>query len=316
MDENVTLQINTSPGDVAYAHITIPALVKQHQTLNNRLLIVDCCRPGRSKLIDPDKKFPWPIFSKKVAAIKEIAEDLLNKKIVTQVVYLEPNAPLFNLLSKKYLNGWYKNTHSSGGTANMSYWAAVELPQTKYVLHYDCDILLYQKPGYSWVNDAMERFKEDPNIIMAVPRLCPPVKGLDAPSLNEGRPFSSHYAYWKNDWFSTRHFLMDKERFSSYLPLVKGKVLFELLLRKYGKRAFPLDPEIIMFKSMAPKGAKRITLKNENAWILHPLNKPPEFIEALNDIVPFVTDGKFPLAQAGKENIELASWLEYLANKH
>jgi len=81
---------------------------------------------------------------KKVSRIKEIAKALLDGKVVTDLFFIEPdNFPLFDRLSKKYLRSLYKSTHGAGGTANMSYWAAMDLPVTKYVLHYDCDILLY-----------------------------------------------------------------------------------------------------------------------------------------------------------------------------
>jgi len=312
MNDNITLQINLSAGDINYAIHTVPALVEQHRDIEKRLLIVDCCRPQRTKLVDPEIKFPQEKFQKKVQTIIDISKELLEKRVVTDVYYLWPDDKLINTLSEKYLCGLYKTTHSAGATGNMSYWAALEIPDTRYVLHYDGDILLYQKTGYSWVNEAIECMNKYPQAVMTVPRLCPPVGGASAPSLHEGRPYKSFDDHWENDWFSTRHFLCDKYILRQYLPLVRGKLMFELLLRKYGRRAFPLDPEIVLFKSLSPRKAKRIILKNNNAWIMHPVDKSAEFVNVLPRIIPLIQQGIYPPAQAGYEDMKLSSWLAML----
>jgi len=65
MFQDINLQINTSPGDISYAAITIPEIVKKHTDISLRLLVVDCCRPQSTKLVDADKKFPKDIFDEK-----------------------------------------------------------------------------------------------------------------------------------------------------------------------------------------------------------------------------------------------------------
>jgi hypothetical protein len=310
--KDITLQINLSPGDVNYAQLTVPALCKHHEIIEKKLLIVDRCRPQRTKLVDPDQRFPEEKFKLGVEEITEISENLLRRKAVTDIYYLDPNDPYIAVLSKKYLRSIYKTTHSAGGTANMSYWLAMELPQTRYVLHYDGDIVLYQKPGYNWTDEAISYMQAEPDVLMAVPRLCPPLnKDNDIPSLHEGRPIHSYTNFWKNDWFSTRHFLLDKERLNAYLPLVRGRIMTELLLRKYGNRAFPIDPEILLHRSAAPRGAKRLVLKNENAWLLHPTDKSQAFLNILPQLIKTISMGKSPEKQRGFENIITAAWEEY-----
>ncbi|HWZ35231.1 MAG TPA: hypothetical protein VNW51_03685, partial [Mucilaginibacter sp.] len=174
MDE-VTLQINLSAGDVNYAALTVSALVAHHRDIKKRLLVVDCCRPQKTKIVDPEVRFPKKIFEQRIKQIVSISEQLLKDNVVTQIYYLWPDDPLIDELSKKYLRGLYKTTHGAGGTGNMSYWTALEIPETKYVLHYDGDILLYQKPGYSWVDEAVGLLKGQPEAVFAVPRMCPPV---------------------------------------------------------------------------------------------------------------------------------------------
>lgn len=317
MLHDITLQINLSPGDIGYAELTVPALVLNHPEINNRLLVVDCCRPQKTMLINPDTKYPLPVFQEKVDRIVEISDQLLRKGLVTEVYYLRPGDNIFNSLSKKYLGGLYNCTHSAGGTANMSYWAGIDLPQTKYVLHYDGDIILHQKKGHFWTKEAISYLENSKDALFAVPRLCPALKHFipDLPSLHEGRPFESFENYWKNDWFSTRHFLVDKERFNNLLPLVKGRLKLELLLRKYANRAFPFDPEIVLFKALAPLEIKKIILKNTVSWITHPQDKSEMFLEILPKIIDAVTKGNFPEEQRGHENIVLDAWINYFGQR-
>lgn len=315
MMDDVTLQINVSPGDINYAALTIPALVANHLDIKERLLIVDCCRPQKTKLIDPDREFPIHIFNKKVKKIIEISKQLLKDKIVSEVIYLYPNDPLFKEISKKYLNNQYNCTHSAGGTANMSYWAGIELSKTKFVLHYDGDMILYQKKGYSWAEEALNLMETEKNVIIAVSRLSPPIPNSDLTLFYEGRQSTSFGKYWLDDWFSTRHFLLNKDKFQNFLPLVRGKIILELLLRKYGRRAFPIDPEILLFKSLGSRGCKRLILKNENAWVTHPYDKPDRYIAIIKDMIYEISNGAFPEAQQGYENIDLDAWEKFIGRK-
>jgi hypothetical protein len=53
---DVTLQINLSPGDIAYAELTLPALVQAHRAnVDEVLAIVDRCRPQKTKIVDPEQ---------------------------------------------------------------------------------------------------------------------------------------------------------------------------------------------------------------------------------------------------------------------
>lgn len=311
--EDITLQINLSPGDVNYAELTVPDLVRKHADIKTRLLVVDCCRPQKTKLIDPDQRHPLEVFNLKVDKIVEISENLLRKGLVSKVYYLRPNDPLFKHISRKYLGNLYDCTHSAGGTANMGYWAGIELPETRYVLHYDGDMLLYQEPGFRWTDEAIRHLAADEHYLSAVPRLCPPVLDQDflLPSLHEGRPNTSFEHYWYTDFFSTRIFLLDKHRLANYLPLPRGGLRLELLLRKYGKRAFPMDPEIVLFRSLGSHGCKRLLLKNDKAWVTHPVDKSGDYLAILPKVIDQINTGLFPEKQRGYEDMQLDAWINF-----
>ncbi len=148
---DTSLQINLSPGDVSYAERTVPDLVRAHRAnMDEVFVIVDCCRPQRTKAFDPDKRVPQPAYAERAERICAIADAFRRDGLVDRVVELHPGDPLFPLIARKYLCNLIHDTHECGGTALMSYFAAFELTRSRYLLHYDADMLLFQAAGYDW----------------------------------------------------------------------------------------------------------------------------------------------------------------------
>lgn len=314
MINQFTFQVNISPGDIMYANITVRELAKQHLSIPNRLLIVDCCKPQKTKIINPSQRFPEPEFSFKIEAICILANQLLKENLFTKVYFLKPGDELFKKISKKYLNNIIKDTHGAGGTAQMAYWAGIELASTRYVIHYDGDMILHQETGFSWWEEATSKMNSEDNVIMAIPRNSPPTElTLNLPTYFEGTEIIQKDDYWLHNWFSTRIFVIDKLRLQKYLPLVTGKLYLQLLLRKILFRAFPLDPEIILFRKLGlAKSQRRLILKSTKAWTLHPLTKPLEYINFLPQIYSKINNNIVPKNQLGKEDIELKEWINFL----
>ncbi|MEQ8381960.1 MAG: hypothetical protein RH949_06280 [Coleofasciculus sp. A1-SPW-01] len=315
---DVTLQINLSPGDIAYAQITIPALVKAHRaSVYEILAIVDCCRPKKTKIVDPDRRFPEPEFRQRVDKICAIAEELKAKGYLDRIVYLHPDNSLQPILSRKYLANWVSETHDYGGCALMAYLAAFEATTTRHLIHYDADMLLYQAPDYDWSVEAKYLMDKEHKVVAASPRISPPFsqeKNLpDAPSLHEDRPLVPVEWGWYNDWFSNRCYLIDKEKLNSYLPLIQGRLLLEILAVKYLNRGYPRSPEIMLFKRIGRTGGRRLNLKSEQAWLLHPTTKPSRYIELLPQIQQHILKGQVPVEQRGFADINLSAWENFLA---
>lgn len=318
MTADVTLQINLSPGDIAYAELTVPALARAHAgSVCHRMAVVDCCRPQRTKLVDPDARFPEAQFRERVERIRAIAESLRSAGHLDEIVYLHPGDALIDELSRSYLRGLVKETHDYGGCALTAYLAGFELPRTRFVLHYDADMLLYQAPGYDWAAEAAEGMLEIPGAVAGTPRISPPfahVTGTpDGPSRHEALPYVPVQGGWRNSWFSTRCMLLDRERFRRFLPLLQGRVLLEVLAVKYLRRGYPRAPEIMLFRRLRNAGAWRLNLSSPDAWLLHPHTKPPEYLALLPQIHKHVQAGVYPAEQAGRTEIDVAAWARFLA---
>jgi hypothetical protein len=316
---DVTLQINLSPGDINYANLTVPALVDAHRAnVQETLVIVDCCRPQKTRILDPEISFPEPEFNRRVEKICTISEALKSRGYIDRLVFIHPEDPLLPLISKKYLANLIKETetHDFRGAGFMAYLAGLDLPKTRYVLHYDADMLLYQESGYDWATEAIDLMNQFPNVLSTVPRTSPPFNVTqdhpDAPSLQEGRPCMVVKGGWLNDWFNTQCFLMDREKLSHYLPLIQGKTFLQYLVFKYIQLTLPKSPEMMLIRQVGGNGGRRLVMDSKRAWLIHPTSKPSRYIELLPLILKAVYQGCVPASQKGNPNFQLPAWENFL----
>lgn len=307
---NVTLQINLCAGDILYAEQTVPKIIENHKGISTILLLVDTYKPQKTKVLNPEERFPEPEYSTKVKKIKAIAENLKQANSNIEIYYFENDNELIQQIAKKYLHKCFIETHDTTGMAIMPYWAGIEKVKTKYVLHYDADILPYREENYEWIEEALEYLSDDEKFISAIPRNAPPCdKTGNVPTFHQGRPIEEFENYWTNDWFGTRCFLMDKEKLDKYLPLFKGKLLFEAFARKITQKSFPISPETAMNKRIGALGGRKIILKNKKAWYLHPVDKKEQFVELLPEIYDLFKNDEIPEAQRGWEDMKLEEWI-------
>lgn len=305
---DATLQINLSAGDAAYAELTVPALLAAHPNVAERLLVVDLCKPQKTRIVDPARRFPEPAYTQRAERIVALAEGWLAARQVDRVVYLRPHDPLFKKMSALYLRPWLRETHDYGGCALMSYLAAFELCRTRWLVHYDADMLLYQARGFDWVRVARTAMVDSESVVAACPRPAPPREGLDAPTAQERLIATAHAAGWLNAWFSTRCYLFDLQRLAPLLPLLQGRIYWETLAARLLRRGYPRSPEIMLFRRMESAGRWRLTLRDPRAWLLHPVQKKDDFVAALPRVLAQVASGKSPALQKGNQDLNLDWW--------
>lgn len=310
---DITLQINLSGGDAAYAEWTVPVLLEAHRHAAERLLIVDTCKPQRTRIVDPAQRFAEPAFTGRVEKVLALAEGWRAAGRVDRVVVLRPDDPLFPQLRQRYLRPWVKETHDYGGCALLSYLAAFELCRTRYLLHYDADMLLHQANGFRWAEAAVAALATSPDVIAATSLPAPPLSGADAPSAHERLTLRSHPAGWLNTWFSTRCYLFDLERLRPQLPLLQGRVYWESVIARLRGQGYPRSPEIMLFRRLGAAGFWRLALRDERAWLLHPVKKDAAFVAALPRLQVAIAAGRCPDAQRGRQDLNLDYWSDLLA---
>jgi hypothetical protein len=308
-----TLQINLSAGDSAYAEWTVPALISAHPDAAERLLIIDACKPQRTHIVDPAARFPEPAYSARQEKIQALAEHWRAAGLVDRVEVLRPGDALFAQLRQRYLRPWVRETHDYGGCALLAYLAAFELCRTRWLVHYDADMLLHQAPGFSWTEAAIDAAHADSAIIAATPRPAPPCPGAtDAPSSHERLTMHERPAGWLSHWFSTRCYLFDVEGLRPLLPLLQGRVYWESVLARLRGRGYPRSPEIMLFRRLSAARRWRLTLNDRRAWLLHPVRKDAAFVTALPALLAAITAGTCPDGQRGRQDLDLTQWNETL----
>jgi hypothetical protein len=317
MTSDVTLQINLSGGDATYAETTVPPLVAAHRAHVGEVLgIVDCCRPQKTQMVDPDVRFPWPVFNERLERIRAIAEGFRQGGIFDRVVYVEPGDPRIALILRKYVGRLITETHDCYGVGLVSYLYGFEECTTRYLLHYDADMLLFQEAGFDWSVAGRRRLLADPRAISATPRVSPPFAAAlgvkDSPSLQATSPeLQAEDGVWRIGWFSARCYLIDLERLGAWLPLLDWRTpryLCAVVARKLLARGYPPPTEMLIHVRGRQQGSYRLDLTTERAFVIHPNDKSERFLRMLPGIVESVSKGHVPSAQRGWENLLLDVW--------
>jgi len=113
----------------------------------------------------------------------------------------------------------FKETHCFRGYPIYGSFKQFINTEAKYILHLDSDMIFYEAPVFSWVQEGLRIMEENEDILCVLPRGGPPTKdgslhqGSTSYKTDEKRGLN----LFKN--FTSRHYLIHRERFLSLLPL-------------------------------------------------------------------------------------------------
>jgi hypothetical protein len=185
--------------------------------------------------------------------------------------------------------------------------------EEKYILHLDCDMIFYEEPSFSWVREGIKIMEENEDVLCVLPRGGPPTKDK---SLNQGTtPYQTDEKrglyLFKN--FTSRHYLIHRERFLSLLPL---KPLWLSLREPIKSRLFG-NGKMLCWEAMVEHALQksdmwRADLMTEKAWSLHPAERSEEFYHLLPKIIKSVSQRDFPEEQRGNFDLNLNDWKHFL----
>ena len=155
--------------------------------------------------------------------------------------------------------------------------------------------------------------EENDDILCVLPRGGPPTKDG---SLHQGTtPYKVDEKrglyLFKN--FTSRHYLIHRERFLSLLPL---KPLWLSWREPIKSRLFGngkmLCWEAIVEHALEKSDMWRADLMTEKAWSLHPGDRSAEFYQLLPQIIDSVNRNEFPEEQRGHFDLRLSNWKHFL----
>ena len=183
----------------------------------------------------------------------------------------------------------------------------------QYILHLDSDMIFYEEPDFSWVQEGIRIMEENEDILCVLPRGGPPTKdgslhqGTTSYKVDEKRGL---YLF-KN--FTSRHYLIHRERFLSLLPL---KPLWLSWREPIKSRLFG-NGKLLCWEAMVEHALEksdlwRADLMTDQAWSLHPGDRSEEFYQLLPQIIDSVNRNEFPEKQRGHFDLRLSDWKHFL----
>jgi hypothetical protein len=183
-----------------------------------------------------------------------------------------------------------------------SYFFGLYAAQHAYVLHMDSD-MMYGGGSHTWVSEALQLLTEQPDILACSPLPGPPTEDGSLRS-QVLEPVPAPPLAFRDVRLSTRHFLLDKTRFSTrikQLQLTQAAPRFRAWQAWLeGNPPYEL-PEIMFSRAMEQHGLQRIQFlgNTPGMWSLHPPYRSPLFYEQLPLFIQQIEAGEIPEGQRG-----------------
>ena len=263
-----------------------------------------------------DTKEPIGVLSKTIKQsefklLQELLEDLVQKYGFT-LMLAEYEKQQIRSQNKLQFNYPHRETHCFRGYPINGSFKQFLGTDSKYILHLDCDMIFYEEPSFSWVNEGIKIMEENKDILCVLPRGGPQTKdgslhqGTTQYQVDEKRGL---YLF-KN--FTSRHYLIHRERFLSLLPL---KPLWLSWREPIKSRLFG-NGKMLCWETMVEHALEksdmwRADLMTDEAWSLHPGDRSVEFYQLLPQIIESVNLNEFPEEQRGHFDLRLNEWKKF-----
>ena len=296
-----TLSITSARPDAAFLALIVRHLVRACSfPFVERVLVMDTAPLAARYFADP-----------KLASMEQfraIGEKLIHDGVIDRIAFPDYSPPARHSVYSKHLGADHWETHDFRGTQVLGTMQQIDQARGDYFLHFDSDILLFQKPGFNWVSEGIKLLTEIPEVMVALPRPGPPrVDGqLKQPVASYAR---DPRGFFRFKFISSRRFLIDRRKFEKILPF---KPLFvswkRKLLSTFTRHSAMLNWEQMATARMEQTSFIRADLDSQDAWTLHAPDHGPRFQAALPGIINKLETGWFPPQQAGDYDLRLEYW--------
>jgi hypothetical protein len=298
-----SLSINVSRSDIPFMMQTIPHLVKACQfDFVERVLFIETAQPSSLFRHRPGVG----TFEQ----LKECCQKLVDMGVIDRLVELDYAKPIRKKLYQKYFDCFLWETHNHRGAPIYGYMFALEFIQGDYILHFDSDMLLYQKADFSWIDEGIRLFKEHPEILFVCPLSGPPMP--DGSLKQRGVNYQlDPEGFYRFKTFSSRKFLVDRKKLEQLLPLKAEWIsLKRRVVSAFNGKSAMQNWEIMVSNRLKETEFIRADLSSPEAWTLHPPEHGAAFIQALPHIIKKVELGEYPAEQAGDYDLQLEQWFD------
>ena len=216
-------------------------------------------------------------------------------------------------INTKYLGRAFRETHCFRGYPIFGCSKQFEDSEAEYILHLDCDMIFYEKSHFSWIEGGINIMENNQDILCVLPRGGPPSKDTSLHQNNTEYIIDKKRNIYLFKNFTSRHYLINRERFLSVLPL---KPLWLSWREPIKSRLFG-NGKMLCWETMVENALEkshmwRADLMTDEAWSLHPGERTNEFYNLLPKIIECVNNNEFPEEQRGHFDLRLNNWVSFL----
>ncbi len=306
-----SLWILVARTDVPFIRQTIPHLVRMSNfPFQEKVLAIDTAPLSGDKIMRPGIGT--------MEDLRNCCDQLLKLGVVDRLVDINYNQDYQKKVYLKHLGSVISQTHNYKGYPILGTIFTIEDSGTDYMVHFDSDMLMYQKTDFSWIKESIQLMEKNPEIISMRPLTGPP---------QENGEIYQKFTYEKDSdgvfkfkFFSSRVYLINRKRFEKLLPL-------PIIWRSYRQKIFNNLPnflqtrlnyitgkgkldswEIMVSKQLEKTQYYRGVLADAQAWTLHPKDRSVEFIKTLPEIIARIEVGEYPPQQAGHYDLISQLW--------
>jgi hypothetical protein len=268
-----------------------------------RVLVVDTAPLGRRYARRPNIGSPEDL--------RRCCRELVAAGLIDDIAPIDYSPEFHRRMYRKHFAGLTRQTHSSGGYPILGSIFAIEESRADYLVHFDSDIMLYQAPGYSWIEEGIKLLCEHSDLLAVLPRSGPPAPD-DRLRQQEERGESYERdprGLFAFQTFTSRVFLIDRKRFERVLPLRSRLPLLQVVRNYFTRHNTMPEWETMVGYRLPEVGMIRADLATRRAWTLHPDDRGDRFEQALPSILERIEAGEYPPEQGGRYDLVLDRWL-------
>ena len=305
MKLDIQTYIFTARSDLSFLKYTLPALVKISEKGESKVSVI--LDTGKPTGVLGDSLVQRNLNE----AIQEIEK--IQTSDTFSFIKTKYNSSTIKKANRMQFGYPYKETHCFRGYPIYGSFTQFSDTDSKYILHLDCDMIFYEAPKYSWIQEGIRIMEENEDILCVLPKGGPPTKnGTLYQGTTKYKVDKKRGLYlFKN--FTSRHYLIHRERFLSLMPMkphwlswrepVKSRLLGN------GKM---LCWEAMVEQALEKSSMWRADLMSNQAWSLHPGDRSEKFYNLLPRIIECVNRNEFPKEQTGHFDLKLSTWEQYL----
>jgi hypothetical protein len=297
----VSLQINLAPGDYRHAKYILPHQLKKLSGQVDEIILTIDTKPGKGRFAEG-----WDEYK---GLLNAFLWDDIQKDYNVKIVPVDYSAQVKSKVAQYFFSADDMPLKDFRGGPFYAYFFGLYSAKNNLVFHLDSDMFLGGK-SQTWIKEAVDFFKSDPDIFIVSPLPGPPHPGdivRDQHIVNKIAPYT-----WELNGMSTRIFFIDKRKFATNkLAISKPGIRNQIKAVVQGNSNADL-PEHLISTFITAHCLKRVDFLGSDGglWSLHPPYRTDEFYRDLPALISRVNENDFPEKQMGFYDIidEVCDW--------